>query len=77
MDDYRMAEARGDPGAMVRSAADIGKLCGFYSPEAVRTMSSADEERLQRKIMMISDEELIDIAEGRARSGRKESLEPS
>jgi hypothetical protein len=77
MEAYRMAEAQGDPGAMVSSAAEIGKLCGFNSPEAVRTMSSADGERLQRKIMVMSDEKLIEIAEGGARLGRKESLEPS
>ena len=68
MDAYQMAKVQRNPSAMVRSAAEIGKLCGFYDAEVVKTPISQEGERLRRKFAEMSDEELAEIAAGRMRA---------
>ena len=50
------------PTVMVRSAAEIGRMCGFYEPEVVKVPISADAGRLMAKFKTMSDEELSEIA---------------
>jgi hypothetical protein len=67
IDAYNMAKAQRNPSAMVRSAAEIGKLCGFYDAEVVKTPISQEGERMRRKFAEMSDDELAEIAAGRMR----------
>ena len=65
LDAYSMAREQTNPAVMVRSAAELGRLCGFYAPEVVKVPISEEGERLRRMFAEMPDDELAEIAAGR------------
>lgn len=64
---FDLAQLAAEPASMVASAREIGKMLGFYEPETIRVQMTVDQARLGDKFRMMSREELLEIAEGRAR----------
>lgn len=64
---FDLAELAAEPASMVASAREIGKMLGFYEPETIRVQMTVDQARLGEKFRSMSREELLEIAEGRAR----------
>lgn len=62
---YEVAKAKQDAGSMVRAAAELGKMCGFYDPPAEEEPPPCDDGALgdaQAVIEAMSDEELLAMA---------------
>lgn len=64
---YDLAELGGEPSSMVAAAREVGKMLGFYEPERIKVELSMSQARLQDKFAIMSDEQLLEIADGRAR----------
>lgn len=64
---YDMAKLAAEPSSMVSAAKEIGKMLGFYEPETIRIETQRNAGTVQRKLMTMSDEELMEIAEGTAK----------
>lgn len=93
---FTIAVEKGNPAAMVQSAREIGRLCGFYDPESIRQQgvprplretprpellrqladggdfrsldgSPMDESAIEDFYRNLSREELLALADGRAR----------
>lgn len=64
---YDMAKLAAEPAGMVSAAKEIGKMLGFYEPETIRIETMRSAGTVQRKLMTMSDEELMEIAEGTAK----------
>ena len=62
IDAARMAA---DPGSMIRGWSEIGKMLGLYAPEKKEVTITAGQRAIQSKYEIMSDEELLAIAEGR------------
>jgi hypothetical protein len=58
-----LARQKGDPMAMIRGWAEIGRLTGAYSPERRKVEISLDGERLQAQMATMSGAELFKLAE--------------
>ena len=58
------ARTKGDPGAMIAGAREVGKLLGFYTPEAQRVELSVNVRGLAAKYQGMSDAELSAIIDG-------------
>jgi hypothetical protein len=63
---YDAAAMIGEPGNMVSAAREIGKMLGFYEPERIKLELTAGQSNLKSKFEVMSDEELLQIAEGKA-----------
>lgn len=63
---YDMARTAAEPASMVSAAKEIGKMLGFYEPETIRVQLTANQSSLQAKFMVMSDEELLEMAQGKA-----------
>jgi len=61
-----LARQKGDPMAMIRGWAEIGKLIGAYAPERRKVELSIDGAVMQSKLTAMSDAELLAIAERRS-----------
>ena len=60
------ARENNDAGNVIRGWLAVGKITGFDKPDRPKSdLGSATEEELQAKFDAMSDEELLDIAEGR------------
>ena len=59
------ARLAADPGAMIRGWAEIGKMLGLYEPEVKKIEISATQRNISSKYEVMSDEDLLAIAEGR------------
>ena len=64
---YDMAKLSAEPGNMVAAAREIGKMLGYYEAEKIKVELSMSQANMQKKFEIMSDEELMEIAEGRAR----------
>lgn len=64
---YDLAELAAEPSSMVSAAKEIGKMLGFYEPETIKVQLSMGQARLQEKFVMMSDEDLLEIAQGKAK----------
>jgi hypothetical protein len=64
---YDMAKLAAEPAAMTGAAKEIGKMLGFYEPETIKIEHGRSTNSIQRKLMTMSDEELMEIAEGTAK----------
>lgn len=56
-----MARDQQNPAVMIGGCVQLAKLCGFYEPEVLKVRLSTDAERLQAKLVAMSDEELYEI----------------
>ena len=64
-DALEMARVQGNPVAMTGALREIAKIIGAYAPERQKIDVSLEGEALQRKITLMSDEELLALADGR------------
>ncbi len=64
---YDMAKLAAEPSSMVSAAKEIGKMLGLYEPEVIKLETMRSAGTVQRKLMTMSDEELMEIAEGSAK----------
>ncbi len=64
---YDTAHMTAEAGNMVAAAREIGKMLGFYEPETIKVEMTMQQAKLKSKFEIMSDEELLEIAEGRAR----------
>lgn len=60
------ARVQGNPGAMIQGAREIGKLLGFYEPEAQRVELTVGGQGLAAKYQGMTDQELTAIIDGQA-----------
>lgn len=60
------ARVQGNPGAMIAGAREVGKLLGFYEPEAQRVELTVNDRGLAAKYQGMTDRELTAIIEGQA-----------
>lgn len=58
------ARVQGNPGAMIQGAREIGKLLGFYAPEAQHVELTVNDRGLAAKYQGMTDQELTAIIEG-------------
>jgi phage terminase small subunit len=61
-----VAEGKMDAGSMIRAWCEIAKMLGLYAPETIKVAVTAESGALQAKFEAMTDEQLIEIAEGRA-----------
>ena len=54
-----MAKMLSMPGDMIRGAAELNKMCGFYAPDKVDITIEATLKRVQTQYEALSDAELI------------------
>jgi hypothetical protein len=73
-DAAEMAKLIGDPQAMVRAWAELGKLCGFYAPEVKRIEKGINKGELRKALEDLSDDELYQISHGRVIDGKFERV---
>lgn len=67
MEAINMARILADPGQMINGADKIAKMMGYYAPETKRIELSVGQNALQAKFQQMTDDELLEIASGRAR----------
>lgn len=67
MEAINMARILADPGQMINGADKIAKMMGYYAPETKRIELSVGQNALQAKFQQMTDDELLEIAAGRAR----------
>lgn len=60
---YDMAKMGAEPASMVSAAKEIGKMLGFYEPETIKVQLSQSQEKIQSKLAVMSDEQLLEIIE--------------
>jgi len=65
---YAMAKLMADPQAMVRAAAELGKMLGHYAPEVKKHLLGMDQET-KDAIKQLSDHDLLRLARGRVING--------
>jgi tRNA A37 N6-isopentenylltransferase MiaA len=70
-----MARMLSDPSQMINGADKVAKMMGYYAPETRRIELTAGQNVLQAKFQQMTDEELLEIAAGRARVIDGEVLE--
>lgn len=58
------ARAQGNPGAMIQGAREVGKLLGFYEPEAQRVALTINDQALAARYKGMTDQELTAIIDG-------------
>jgi hypothetical protein len=61
-----MARTMADPGQMINGAKEVGKMMGFYEPETIK-IETASSSVLASKFKQLTDQELLEIAAGRAK----------
>lgn len=61
---YTMAKLASEPASMVSAAKEIGKMLGLYEPETIKLALDHNQSSLQRKLLTLSDSELLEIANG-------------
>lgn len=66
MEAIDMARLGADPSAMIKGWSEIGKMLGLYAPEVKKVELTAGQRNIRSKFEIMSDEELLEIAEGRA-----------
>ena len=75
MEAIDMARTLADPGQMINGADKVAKMMGYYAPEKKLVELSVGQNVLQAKFQQMTDEELLEIAAGRAKVIDGEVLE--
>lgn len=70
-----MAKLIGDPTGLVAAAREIGKMLGFYAPEAKKLMLGVDQATLKKALQEMNDEELYKLAHARTIDGTAERVD--
>ena len=63
-DAFDMAVTMADPQAMVRAAAELGKMLGHYAPEVKKHLHGLDQES-KDALQRLSDADLLRLSRGR------------
>ena len=75
MEAIDMARTLADPGQMINGADKVAKMMGYYAPEKKLVELGVGQNVLQAKFQQMTDEELLEIAAGRAKVVDGEVLE--
>jgi hydroxylamine reductase (hybrid-cluster protein) len=67
-DAFDMAKLMADPQAMVRAAAELGKMLGHYAPEVKKVVHGVDAET-RAALKGMSDADLLRLARGQVHEG--------
>jgi len=70
-----MARTIAEPAIMIAGWREIGKMCGFYEAVKVKVDLTSGGATLTTKLMTMSDEDLLRIAEGQMTDSDGEILE--
>ena len=62
-----MARTLADPAQMINGAKEVGKMMGYYEPEKLKIEMTSDQSVLAQKLKQLTDQELLEIASGKAR----------
>jgi hypothetical protein len=65
-----LAQTMADPGAMVTAWRELGKMLGFYAPEVKKVEKSINKADLKAALQDLSDEDLLQLANGRVVDGQ-------
>lgn len=63
MDAVDMAKVIGDPNAIIRAAAELNKMCGFYAPETKIIELGAGAREMRNVLESMDDNELLKLLE--------------
>lgn len=63
MEAIDVARLAADPGSMIRGWTEIGKVLGLYAPEKKVVEVNPNQKLIRSKFEIMSDEELLQIAE--------------
>lgn len=63
LDAIEVARVLADPQAMIKGAAEVSKMLGFYEPETKRVELTGPQARTRTKLMTMSDEDLLGLIE--------------
>lgn len=66
MEAIDMARLGADPSSMIKGWSEIGKILGLYAPEVKKVELTAGQKNIRSKFEIMSDEELLAIAEGQS-----------
>ncbi|HNC91355.1 MAG TPA: hypothetical protein PL000_20690 [Anaerolineales bacterium] len=80
MEAINVARLAADPTAMIKGWSETAKVLGLYAPEVKRIEMNMNAQRLQSKFESMTDEDLIEIIQGRAKlaiEGEAERVEIS
>ncbi|MBK8467655.1 MAG: hypothetical protein IPL32_17715 [Chloracidobacterium sp.] len=77
MEAIEMARTLADPANMINGADKIAKVMGYYAPETKRIELTTDQNVFASKLRQLTDQELMDLAEGRLKTidGESERLQ--
>lgn len=70
-----MARMMADPAQMINGADKLAKMMGYYAPETLKLEVSGNHAALATKFKALTDDELYEIAAGRARVVEGEVLQ--
>jgi len=65
MEAINIAKLAADPSAMIKGWSETAKVLGLYAPEVKKIEMSMNQKRLASKYEAMSDQELLDIIEGK------------
>lgn len=75
MEAIDMARTLADPSQMINGADKLAKMMGYYAPETLKLEVSGNHAALATKFKALTDDELYEIAAGRAKVIEGETVE--
>lgn len=75
LDAIEAARLQAEPATMIAGYAQLAKIMGYYTPEVKKIDVTINGARVRHKMEMMSDEELLAIAEGRTIEGEFHSVQ--
>ncbi len=66
LDAIQMARTLSEPATMIQGYDKLAKIMGYYAPETVKVEITVSQERMRAKMEAMTDEELLQIADGQA-----------
>lgn len=66
MESIDMARTMAEPATMISGWKEIAKIMGYYAPETKRIELSTEQANVQKKLEMLSDQELLEMLQKRS-----------
>lgn len=66
MEAIDMGRTLAEPSTMIAGWKEIAKIMGYYAPETKRIELSTDQANVQKKLEMMSDQELLEMLQKRS-----------
>lgn len=66
MEAIDMGRTLAEPSTMIAGWKEIAKIMGYYAPETKRIELSTDQANVQKKLEMMSDQELMEMLQKRS-----------